>query len=74
MGARLPTRFSCRVWVKDAILALHNSHIIVLDKAVSVIEGELLKAAEITGRVWKWGKALLEWKTLIVDSLRCGRK
>lgn len=37
--------FSCQVWVKDAIIALHNNHIIVLREAISSIEAKLMNRA-----------------------------
>lgn len=37
--------FSCRVWVKDAIIALHNNHIIALREAISSIEAKLMNRA-----------------------------
>ncbi|RJE21949.1 hypothetical protein PHISCL_05724 [Aspergillus sclerotialis] len=38
-------QFSCRVWVKDAILALHNNHILVLSETISAIEVKLVNRA-----------------------------
>lgn len=37
---------TCRVWVKDALLALHNSGIVCLAKPIDTIEREAIKAAE----------------------------
>ncbi|PYH95641.1 hypothetical protein BO71DRAFT_199916 [Aspergillus ellipticus CBS 707.79] len=37
--------FSCRVWVKDAIIALQNNGIITLGKALSELEDILLEGA-----------------------------
>lgn len=37
--------FSCRVWVKDAIITLHNNHIIVLNETVDAIEAKLTSRA-----------------------------
>lgn len=37
--------FSCRVWVKDALLGLHENRIIVLPQDVSLIERELVERA-----------------------------
>ena len=33
--------FTCRVWVKDALQALHNNHVIVLDEGIAAIEKEI---------------------------------
>ncbi|KAF2446906.1 hypothetical protein P171DRAFT_482973 [Karstenula rhodostoma CBS 690.94] len=38
--------FTCRVWVKDAILALHNAGVIRLTKAIETIEQTALETAE----------------------------
>ena len=38
--------FSCRVWVKDALLALHNAGVFRLTKAISAIEKEAIEKAE----------------------------
>lgn len=38
--------FTCRVWVKDAILALHNAGVIRLAKAIETIEQAALETAE----------------------------
>lgn len=37
--------FSCRVWVKDAMFALHRNRIIVLPKDIYRIERELVERA-----------------------------
>ncbi|KAJ5951933.1 uncharacterized protein N7479_010346 [Penicillium vulpinum] len=39
--------FSCRVWVKDAIIALQKKGIIVLPQEISLIEVELVKRASL---------------------------
>jgi len=38
--------FTCRVWVKDAILALHNAGVIRLAKAIETIEQTAIATAE----------------------------
>jgi len=38
--------FTCRIWVKDAILALHNAGVIQLTAAIETIEEKAVKAAE----------------------------
>ncbi|KAF2469554.1 uncharacterized protein BDR25DRAFT_315166 [Lindgomyces ingoldianus] len=38
--------FTCRVWVKDALLALHNAGVIRLTKAIATIEEEAIMQAE----------------------------
>ncbi|KAM5470320.1 hypothetical protein MferCBS49748_002493 [Microsporum ferrugineum] len=38
-------QFDCRIWVKDAIIALEKNGIIALDKGVSGIEDDLLVRA-----------------------------
>jgi len=38
--------FTCRVWVKDALLALHNAGVIRLTKAIATIEEKAVEQAE----------------------------
>lgn len=38
--------FTCRIWVKDALLALHNASIICLAMAIRTIEEKAIEAAE----------------------------
>ncbi|KAF2755837.1 hypothetical protein EJ05DRAFT_539696 [Pseudovirgaria hyperparasitica] len=38
--------FTCRVWVKDALLALHNANVIQLVQAIATIESNAIREAE----------------------------
>lgn len=38
--------FTCRVWVKDALLALHNASVIRLLQAIATIEQEAIRTEE----------------------------
>jgi len=38
--------FTCRVWVKDALLALHNAGVICLTKTIATIEADAIRQAE----------------------------
>ncbi|KAH7335091.1 hypothetical protein BKA66DRAFT_435612 [Pyrenochaeta sp. MPI-SDFR-AT-0127] len=42
--------FSCRTWVEDSLLALHNASIIQLSKAIQTIEEDVLRVAESNRR------------------------
>lgn len=38
--------FTCRVWVKDAVLALHNAEVILLKRSIEGIEKAAVEAGE----------------------------
>lgn len=48
--------FTCRIWVKDAILALHHAGVIHLTKSIEDIESKAFKAAELNRRAVEQGK------------------
>lgn len=52
--------FSCRVWVKDALVALHKNRIIVLPKDINDVAADLLAAAEPHKPAVETGKATAE--------------
>ncbi|KAF2786916.1 hypothetical protein K505DRAFT_330021 [Melanomma pulvis-pyrius CBS 109.77] len=53
--------FTCRVWVEDALLALHNAGVISLTQAITTIEQRAIETAETNREQVELGGRAMVW-------------